>query len=151
MSNIEKMTKKKTTHKSRGKRREGVPKTTIERFKSALKDSNGIITVISERLGVTDSATYYFIDRHPELKILIAQESAKVLAKAESVVHNALSNPDPKISVKTAQWLLERKKKDEYSTRTESVHAGAVSIKGYTNVSPDMFPEKKSGGKNGKS
>ena len=41
---------------------------TIDRIKSMLKICNGLVALTAERLGVTDKAIYYHIDKHIELQ-----------------------------------------------------------------------------------
>ena len=70
-----------------------------------------------------------FVDRKAALK-------EKMILKARSVVNDALENKD----LQTAQWYLERKRKDEFSARSE--HTGADGNAIETKVNLNLNPEE---------
>lgn len=65
-------------------------KITEEKFKSAVKDSGGIITLIAQRLGVTRKALYEYIEKK-EFQSLINDEKESILDLAESKLLNKLN------------------------------------------------------------
>lgn len=62
------------------------------------------------------STLYNYQDRHPEFVERKEQLKQRLIFQARTVIASALSNNDEN----TAKWYLERKKKDEFSTRVEN-------------------------------
>jgi hypothetical protein len=74
--------------------------------------------------GIGKSALYNYQNAHPnflERKQILKE---KLVLKARSVIANALNNKDEN----TARWYLERKRKDEFSTRTEQTGKDGASL-----------------------
>ena len=65
---------------------------------------------------ISKQALYDYQDKHPEFADRKAMLKQKMIFKARSVIAEALNNKDKN----TAQWLLERKVKDEFSTKVEN-------------------------------
>lgn len=65
--------------------------------------------------GIGNQTLYNYQERHPEFVERKKQLKAQQVFKARAVIENALNNDD----TTTARWLLERKCKDEFSTKTE--------------------------------
>lgn len=65
--------------------------------------------------GITKPTLYKYQDENPEFIDRKKALKEKLVLKARSVVADALENKDKQ----TAQWYLERRKKDEFSTRHE--------------------------------
>lgn len=71
---------------------------------------------------IGESTFYDFIKDNPEFseKINVLKEYEKI--KARMVIHRALESGDRDI----AKWYLERKAKDEFSTKQELQHSGEI-------------------------
>jgi len=67
-------------------------------------------------VGISRSTLYNYQNENPEFLEEKALLKEKPVLLARQVVVKALEKED----VKTAQWLLERKKRKEFATRTES-------------------------------
>lgn len=65
---------------------------------------------------ISKQALYDYQEKNPEFADRKAMLKQKMIFKARSVIAEALNNKDEN----TAKWLLERKLKDEFSTKTES-------------------------------
>lgn len=65
---------------------------------------------------ISKQTLYDYQDKHPEFADRKAMLKQKMIFKARSVIVEALNNKDKN----TAQWLLERKVKDEFSTKVEN-------------------------------
>lgn len=62
---------------------------------------------------ISKQTLYSYINSNPDFAQEIEKWMQNPLIKAKSTIYNDLSNPD------TAKWYLERKLKDEFSTRQE--------------------------------
>lgn len=71
---------------------------------------------------ISKQALYDYQEKHPEFADRKAILKQKMIFKARSVIADALNNKDEN----TAKWLLERKLKDEFSTKVEN----SVDVKG---------------------
>lgn len=60
---------------------------------------------------------YNYQNAHPEFVERKERLKERMIFKARTVIADALNNKDEN----TARWYLERKKKDEFSTRTENL------------------------------
>ena len=60
---------------------------------------------------------YNYQNAHPEFVERKERLKERMIFKARTVIADALNNKDEN----TARWYLERKKKDEFSTRTENM------------------------------
>lgn len=65
---------------------------------------------------ISKQTLYNYQDKHPEFVDRKAMLKQKMIFKARSVIAEALNNKDEN----TAKWLLERKLKDEFSTKVEN-------------------------------
>ena len=65
---------------------------------------------------LTPSVLYRYQESHPEFKDRKAMLKEKLILKARTVIANSLNEKDKD----TAKWYLERKKKDEFSTKVEN-------------------------------
>lgn len=65
---------------------------------------------------ISKQALYDYQERNPEFADRKAMLKQKMIFKARSVVADALNNKDEN----TAKWYLERKAKDEFSTKVEN-------------------------------
>jgi hypothetical protein len=70
--------------------------------------------------GISKPTLYKYQDENPEFIDRKKALKEKLVLKARSVVADALENKDKQ----TAQWYLERRKKDEFSTKVENEHTG---------------------------
>lgn len=64
---------------------------------------------------ISKQSLYDYQAKHPEFADRKAMLKEKLVLKARSVLAKALNNNDENM----AKWYLERKKKDEFGTRTE--------------------------------
>jgi hypothetical protein len=70
--------------------------------------------------GISKPTLYKYQDENPEFIDRKKALKEKLVLKARSVVADALENKDKQ----TAQWYLERRKKDEFSTKIENELSG---------------------------
>lgn len=64
---------------------------------------------------ISKTALYNYQQKHPEFVDKKEQWKEQLALKARTVIADALNNKDEN----TAKWYLERKKKNEFGTRTE--------------------------------
>lgn len=64
---------------------------------------------------ISKTALYNYQQKNPEFVDQKEQWKEQLTLKARTVIANSLNNKDEN----TAKWYLERKKKDEFGTRTE--------------------------------
>lgn len=69
---------------------------------------------------LTPSVLYRYQESHPEFKERKAMLKEKLILKARTVIADALNKKDEN----TAKWYLERKKRDEFSTKIENEVTG---------------------------
>ncbi len=75
---------------------------THNKLMKAIKNSNGIITIIADRLGVARGTVHRYMNEDAEAKALYEAECETVLDIAEVVIIDAIKNQD----VQTAKWYL---------------------------------------------
>jgi hypothetical protein len=78
---------------------------------------------------LTPSVLYRYQESHPEFKERKAMLKEKLILKSRSVIAYALDNKDEN----TAKWYLERKRKDEFSSKQE-----ISGLMGVVNNKPDL-------------
>ena len=69
-------------------------KITKKQFKTAIKGSGGVITIIAHILEKSRKAIYDFMGKNPEFKDLIEEEAERPIDLAETVLHRKLRNED---------------------------------------------------------
>lgn len=74
--------------------------------------------------GIGKTSLYRYQEEHPEFTERKKALKEKLVLKARSVIADALENKDKQ----TAQWYLERRKKDEFSTRHEQTGADGAPL-----------------------
>lgn len=74
--------------------------------------------------GIGKTSLYRYQEEHPEFTERKKALKEKLVLKARSVVADALENKDKQ----TAQWYLERRKKDEFSIRQEQTGADGKDL-----------------------
>jgi hypothetical protein len=84
--------------------------------------------------GVSTTAYYAWLEKHPEFKERKANLKRRLVLKAKSVVADALNNKDKQM----ATWLLERREKATYSLRQEITGANGGKIE----IDKDMSAEE---------
>lgn len=82
------------------------------------------------------STFYDFIKEYPEISEEFNECKHYEKIKARMVIHNALEHNDKD----TAKWYLERKAKDEFSTKVEMKHSGEINNP-YANLSTEELRE----------
>lgn len=70
------------------------PKINIKKFKLALENSGGNVTLISKKLDVSRNAIYEFINNNPETKELLEQEREKIVDMAEGILSQKVAEGD---------------------------------------------------------
>lgn len=75
--------------------------------------------------GISTQTLYNYQNANPEYIERKAALKERLVLKARTVIKDALEDNDKN----TAQWYLERKKKNEFSTRTESTGADGGDLK----------------------
>lgn len=93
-------------------------------FRMGLNDGE-----VCEQLDVPPSVLYAHQARHPEFLEKKHLAKKHLVSKSRQVVYNGLNSGDEKLRVDTAKWILERKAKEEFSTRQEVTGADGESIK----------------------
>lgn len=73
---------------------------------------------------ISPSTLYNFQKQHPEFLERKQMLKEKLVLKARTVIAEALNRKDEN----TAKWYLEKKKKDEFSNRTELTGADGESL-----------------------
>lgn len=74
---------------------------------------------------ISKQTLYNYQEKHPEFKARKEMLKEKLVLKARTVIADALNNKDEN----TAKWYLERKRKDEFSTKIENdVNAKGINI-----------------------
>lgn len=73
---------------------------------------------------ISDDTLRRYKKDHKEFCVSIERLQAKPVMKAYAVIDNALNSSD----INTARWLLERKRKDDFTTKTEIVQPEPVKV-----------------------
>ena len=94
---------------------------------SAIKNSQGLMTIIAERLGISVESVRHHLNRQDEAGIKIRQayehETMLTIDKAESNIVNAIAKGDMKASM----WYLKKKARDRgYGDQTEVNVTGTI-------------------------
>lgn len=71
---------------------------------------------------ISQRTLYRWIEEDEELKHRFEELKETVILKARKTIFDNIQDPQ------TARWLLERKKKDEFSTKIEQSIEGAVPV-----------------------
>jgi hypothetical protein len=74
--------------------------------------------------GISHQTLYNYQNKYPEFVERKEALKDKLILKSRMVVSDALDNGDKQ----TAQWYLERKKKDEFSPKHETAVSGAIDL-----------------------
>lgn len=83
-------------------------------FKMGLSDDE-----VCEQLDITPSVLYRYQINHPDFKEKKDLAKTNLVARARRELFAGLQSKDEKIRVDTAKWVLERRAKEEFSTRQE--------------------------------
>lgn len=108
-----------TPNKNKG----GRPATVTAPEVAKLEQAFAIGANVTEALNyakISRDAYYRFLKKHPEFRNKFDELRTTPVLKALQTLYNNLDHPD------TAKWLLERRRKDEYSARQE--FGGEVKI-----------------------
>ena len=99
----------------------------VKQFADVIPGTGGIITSIAAKVGCAWHPAKKYIDGSPTLTQMVEDEAHKVDDMAESVIITAIKDKD----IQTAKWWLERRRRDEFSTRSEltGANGGAVEHK----------------------
>lgn len=115
------MAKKKAA--KRGKPKRGPDKLTKAKFLNALDGSLGLITSIAKRAGVHRETVYNLLKRHPELRVEIEREKAKIVDRAEAGLFQRVNQGD----WNAIRYILNRLGKERgYTMRNEVSLSGEV-------------------------
>lgn len=103
-------------------------------FKMGLCDEE-----VCDTLDITPSVLYRFQNNHPKFKEKKDLAKNHLVAKARRELYAGLSSKDPKLRVQVAQWILERKKKDEFSQKIEQDISLSISDEDINEVEAVLF------------
>lgn len=96
---------------------------TAEQFINAIKGSGGIISTIALRVGCSWNTANKYIHEKPTVQKAYDDERETVNDLAVSVLIKTMQQTeDTYLSVASAKWWLERKRKEEYSPRQENLN-----------------------------
>lgn len=104
-------------------------------FKMGLCDEE-----VCDTLDITPSVLYRFQNNHPKFKEKKDLAKNHLVAKARRELYAGLSSKDPKLRVQVAQWILERKKKDEFGKADTEINLG-LSVEVKDNKSKDAIED----------
>ena len=92
-------------------------------FRMGLNDEE-----VCGQLDITPSVLYRYQVNHPEFKEKKEFAKTNLVSSARQALFLGLSSEDEKLRVDTAKWVLERKVKNEFSTRQEVTGADGESL-----------------------
>lgn len=94
---------------------------TTQELLDAIKDSNGNMSVIAERLNCSWATARQYIGDDAEAKELYKGETERMLDKAEQIINDSLNQTtDHAEQLQTAKWLLATKGGNRgYGTKTK--------------------------------
>lgn len=100
-------------------------KLSLPKATKALREHSGVILRAAEACGVSRTAFYNFMEKHPELAEVKRELDEELLDIGEANVVTNLKAGDGK----TTRWFLERKGKDRgYTTRQEQTGADGAPL-----------------------
>lgn len=76
--------------------------------------------------GISDSTYYRYREKNPEVCSEIERLRLTPILKARQTIVNGLEH------VNTAQWFIERKRADEFATKTKTEHSGKIETEDVT-------------------
>ena len=95
-----------------------------QQFIDAIPGTGGIIAIIAKKVGCNWQTAKKYITTYPTVVSAYRDECESGIDMAESVVMKSIQNGD----IKTAKWLLERRRKQVYATRQEiNIYTNALS------------------------
>lgn len=106
-------------------------------FKMGLSDEEAC-----EQTGVAMSVLYAHQNRHEEFRDRKKLAKTNLVARARRELFNGLLSRNEKIRVETAKWVLERKVKNEFSTRQEITGADGESLVPTIEIQPVKTKDK---------
>lgn len=92
----------------------------VKDFVKAIPNTGGLITVIAKKVGCDWHTAKKYILKSAVLTTMVEDEKSRVDDTAENVIIQAIVSGD----IQTAKWWLERKRRDEFSTRTDITSDG---------------------------
>lgn len=104
-------------------------------FKMGLCDEE-----VCDTLDITPSVLYRFQNNHPKFKEKKDLAKNHLVAKARRELYAGLSSEDQKLRVQVAQWILERKKKDEFGKADTEINLG-LNVEVKDNKSKDAIED----------
>ena len=100
-------------------------------FKMGLDDEE-----VCEQADIAPSVLYAYQNRHPEFLEKKRLAKTNLVARARRELFAGLQSNDEKTRIETAKWVLERKKKAEFSARQEFTGADGESLTPVINILP---------------
>ena len=94
------------------------------------------IEEIAFYVGIHRATLYRWMDEDRELKDRIEELQERPILKARQTVVKSLDDPDH------AKWYLERKRKNEFSTRTENENTDRVIYKDETETNTESIVDE---------
>ena len=65
-----------------------------KRFNEAVKDTGGILTLVSKRLNISRQSLYNFLKKNPEKRKVLKQEREKIIDLGEGSLFNQVKNQE---------------------------------------------------------
>lgn len=96
---------------------------TKKKFKQACEGSGGVGSVVAKVIGVTRSAIYHYLKKHPEMRKFLDEEGEKIIDVAEHNIDKEIVEGNIEIS----QWALTNRKRGKargYGPKKELEHLG---------------------------
>ena len=94
---------------------------TKEKILAAITGTGGIMSTIADRLELTWSMAYNYCQKYEETKSALADETERILDKAEGTLFSSIDAGD----VQSSKWILATKgKKRGYSEKQEMEISG---------------------------
>lgn len=89
-----------------------------------------------EQLDVTMSTLYNYQKNHPDFLEKKRLAKTNLVANAKRELFAGLRSEDPKVRIDTAKWVLERRAKNEFSTRQELTGRDGESLMPTIEIQP---------------
>jgi hypothetical protein len=111
---------------------------TKKMYKVAIEDSTGTVTDVSQRLKITHGAVCHYLEKHPEIKELLAKKRLSNIDRAEAEIFNQLEFFDyekepataARIRQNAAQYITSRLGKSKGWVESQQIeHSGKIDNK----------------------
>lgn len=102
---------------------------TKKMYKLAIEASTGTVTDVARRLNITHGSVSLYLEKHPEIKELLADKRMSNVSLAEDVLFEHLNkDTDPKIRQDSAKYITSRLGKSKGWVESQQIeHSGNIS------------------------